>query len=110
MLLELRAARQWQVRPSQFREWANADRVQAVALVTYEASIGRCGHSHIRTMDPAEDLGGGHLVMAEVGSCPACEALDEWNDDSKREKSEPGAQWAVVNIRDHPELDPERKE
>ena len=60
-------------------------------------------------MDGGEDLDG-WLEMVPVGTCPACAKLDQWNDDDKREKPTPGTQWAVVNIRDYPELAPDRKE
>lgn len=102
MLLELRAARAWQVRPSEFREWEHRDRQQAMALLAHEASIGPCGHSHVRMLDPREDLGGGWMDVRVVGVCPACEAAELFRQQNA-EGLGAGVVVRVVNTKDYPD-------
>jgi hypothetical protein len=101
MLLELRAARDWKVRPSEFAKWSHRDRLQAMALILHEGDIGPCGQPHSKTLDPARDLDGWFDVKADR-VCPACAALEEFRR-NHAEGLDPGVIVQVVNTKDHPE-------
>ena len=102
MLLELKAARDWKVRPSEFRKWSHRDRLQAMALLMHETDVGPCGQPHSKTLDPARDLDGWFDVKADR-ICPACAALEEFRRDNSPEDLAPGVVVQVINTKDNPE-------
>lgn len=96
MLLELRAAREWRVRPSELREvWPERDRLAAIALVAHEASIGPCGHPHDETTGDME----GWYEVHDDQVCWACYARDEYEKDHRETGPPSGAIVRVVDTR-----------
>lgn len=96
MLMELRVARAWQVRPSELRNWSNEDRTQAAALLLTEADIGPCGYPHSTTTDPDLD---GWFEVDPGAVCAVCAAMDRYRKDHADGGSEPGQLLVVRDLR-----------
>jgi hypothetical protein len=89
--MALKAARAWQVRPSEFQSWSLRDKLQAVALLEHEASIGRCGHPHDVSTGDKE----GWYEVDDTLVCWACAKLDEYQKEQK--DPTPGVQLRIVD-------------
>lgn len=93
----LKAARAWQVRPSEFQAWSVRDKLSAVALLQQEALVGPCGHPHDVTTGDLE----GWFEVDDTETCWACAAMDQYRKDHAEQGSPPGAIIRVVDTRTH---------
>lgn len=99
MLAELRIAKAWQVRPTRLRaEWSARDIALAHALLEVESSVGPCGHPHLWSTDPANDLDG-WVEVQTIAHCPFCESLDLWRRDNEESDRDPGDVLGLVNTK-----------
>lgn len=95
LTLALKAARAWQVRPSEYLGWSGLDRGLAEGLIEAESSVGPHGIPWVDALDPEND--GWFEVREQIDY--AQRPLDEWQKENQGSEAEPGARVYVVDLR-----------
>lgn len=99
MLMELKVARAWRVRPSELAHWPMRDRVMASALLLHEDRIGPCGHPHDVSVGDME----GWYEVDDSRVCWACAARDQYLKDHSESGLPPGVLIRVVDTHNQEE-------